>query len=313
MVASVGPAEPADHPPYGPAGGRQMSRFDILTGYASTMAALDQVLARIDSWGADHACAAVVRPSGVIASRGDPVLRYRWASVTKLATALAVLVASERGLLDLDGAAGPPGSTVRHLLAHASGLPFEGRDPIAPPGTRRIYSNHGFDALGALVGERAGVPFEGALTEWILEPLGMLGTRLLERPSQGLQGPLDDLVAVAVELQRPTLVSQETLAAATSVAFPGLVGVLPGVGRYDPLDWGLGFELHDGKVPHWMGRRNSPGTFGHFGGSGTFLWVDPAADLAVMALTDRGYGAWALDAWPALSDAVLEAAPPVGA
>jgi CubicO group peptidase (beta-lactamase class C family) len=82
--------------------------------------------------------------------------------------------------------------------------------------------------------------------------------------------------------------------------------MLPGVGRYDPLDWGLGFELHDAKVPHWMGECNSPATFGHFGGSGTFLWVDPAADLAVVALTDREYGPWSLEAWPALSDAVLD-------
>ena len=57
--------------------------------------------------------------------------------------------------------------------------------------------------------------------------------------------------------------------------FPGLVGVLPDVGRMDPNDWGLGVELRDAKTPHWTGARNSPRTFGHFGGSGTFLWVDP--------------------------------------
>jgi CubicO group peptidase (beta-lactamase class C family) len=91
------------------------------------------------------------------------------------------------------------------------------------------------------------------------------------------------------------------------VAFPGLVGVLPGVGRYDPLDWGLGFELRDGKAPHWTGSANSPGTFGHFGGAGTFLWVDPLVDVATVVLTDREYGPWALEAWPGFSDAVLAA------
>ncbi len=272
------------------------------------MTALDEILARIDDWGADHAAAAVVRPAGTIAARGDPTRDYRWASVTKLATALTVLIATERRLLDLDEAAGPPGSTVRHLLAHASGLPFEGSEPIAAPGTRRIYSNPGFDALGALVGERAGTTFEAAIGAWVLGPLGMRGTRLLERPSQGLHGPAADLAALARELLRPTLISEATHAAATTVAFPGLVGMLPGVGRFDPLDWGLGFELHDGKAPHWMGATNSPAAFGHFGGSGTFLWVDPVADLALVALTDREYGPWALEAWPVLSDAVLEAA-----
>jgi CubicO group peptidase (beta-lactamase class C family) len=79
------------------------------------------------------------------------------------------------------------------------------------------------------------------------------------------------------------------------------------VARYDALDWGLGFELRDGKTPHWTGSRNSPETFGHFGGSGSFLWVDPVAGIALACLTDRRYGPWALEAWPALSDAVLEA------
>jgi len=92
------------------------------------------------------------------------------------------------------------------------------------------------------------------------------------------------------------------------VAFPGLRGVLPGVGRMDPCDWGLGFEIRGRKSPHWTGSRNSPATFGHFGRSGTFLWVDPEAGLALVGLTDREFGPWALDAWPALSDAVLEAA-----
>ncbi len=146
------------------------------------------------------------------------------------------------------------------------------------------------------------------MTAWLLEPLGMRDTRLLERPSQGLHGPLADLAALTLELLRPTLVSTATLAAATTVAFPGLVGMLPGVGRFDPLDWGLGFELRDGKTPHWTGLSNSPATFGHFGGSGTFVWVDPVAGLGLATLTSREYGPWALEAWPSFSDAVLHAA-----
>ena len=127
-------------------------------------------------------------------------------------------------------------------------------------------------------------------------------------PSAGLHGSLDDLARFGRELLRPSLISPATLAAATTVAFPGLAGVLPGLGRFDPLDWGLGFELRDGKDPHWTGTRNSPATFGHFGASGTFLWVDPVADLALACLTERPFGPWALEAWPALSDAVLQAA-----
>jgi CubicO group peptidase (beta-lactamase class C family) len=271
------------------------------------MAALDDALARIDTWGATNVAAAVLGREGILATRGDTEQVFRWASVTKLATALTVLIGAEAGRFDLDEPAGPPGSTVRHLLAHASGLPFEGDVPLAAPGTRRIYSNPGFDALGALVAEREGRSFDAVLHDAVLDPLEMRATQLMDRPSQGLHGPLTDLASLAAELRGPTLVRPQTMAIATSVAFPGLVGLLPGVGRFDPLDWGLGFELRDGKVPHWTGSANSAGTFGHFGGAGTFLWVDPAVDVATVVLTDREYGPWALEAWPAFSDAVLTA------
>ena len=227
--------------------------------------------------------------------------------MTKLLTALATLDAVEDGLIDLDEPAGPHGATVRHLLAHASGLPFEGEAVLAQPGTRRIYSNPGFDILGSLLAERDGVGLEDALGRRILGPLAMAGTHLVSRASEGIRSPLPDLAAFARELLRPTLVTRATLDDATTTAFPGLVGVLPGVGRFDPLDWGLGFELRDAKSPHWTGSRNSPATFGHFGGSGGFLWVDPALDLALACLTDRDFGPWALEAWPPFSDAVIAA------
>ena len=72
-----------------------------------------------------------------------------------------------------------------------------------------------------------------------------------------------------------------------------------------PNDWGLGFEIRDGKSPHWTGSANSARTFGHFGQSGTFLWVDPDAGVALVVLTDRRFGEWAHSVMPALSDEVL--------
>lgn len=271
----------------------------------TTSERLADTLAAIDGWDVPHAAAAVIGPSGVLAARGDSAHSFRWASVTKLVTALSVLIAVDRGLLDLDEPAGPPGATVRHLLAHASGLAFEGDAILARPGSRRIYSNPGFDRLGAIVEERAASPFDRVVGEWILGPLGMTGASLVNRPSQGLHGNLDDLTALAGDLVRPRLLPRPVLDAATAVAFPGLPGVVPGVGRFDACDWGLGFEIHGTKDPHWMGLRNSPRAFGHFGGAGTFLWVDPDAEVALAVLTDREFGPWALGAWPALSDAVL--------
>jgi CubicO group peptidase (beta-lactamase class C family) len=267
---------------------------------------LDAVLRVIDDWDTGHASAAVVGPDGVIAQHGPTDHRYRWASVTKLATALAVLSAVDDGLLDLDEPAGPPGSTVRHLLAHASGLGFEGETILAKPGTRRIYSNVGFDLLGSLLAERSGRPVAVAFADRVLAPLGMAGTELVGRTSEGLHGPLSDAIALTSELLRPTILQPATAAPATTVQFPGLKGLLPGVGTFDPLDWGLGPEIRGGKTPHWTGTRNSPASFGHFGGAGTFVWVDPVIDRALVCLTDREFGPWALDAWPRLSDEVIE-------
>ena len=224
--------------------------------------------------------------------------------MTKLVTALAALVAAEEGTIDLDEPAGPPGSTMRHLLAHASGLPFESGPPIAKPGTRRIYSNAGFEAAAERVAANAEMPFEEYLQKAVLNPLGMQAV-LRGSPAGFLYGTLDDLVAFARELLAPTLVAPETFAEATSVQFPGLAGVIPDLGRFDPNDWGLGFELKDGKQPHFSGMLTSPRTFGHWGGSGTFLWVDPEREIALGVLTDLEFGDWAKEAWPPFSDAVV--------
>jgi len=246
----------------------------------------------------------VARAGVVVATRGPRDAELPWASVTKLLTGLAVLVALEEGTVDLDEPAGPEGSTLRHLLAHASGLAPEEGPALAAPGRRRIYSNYGIELVAAHVAERAHMPFADYLRSALLEPLGLTGA-LHGSPAWGYRGPLDDLLALARELLAPTLVAQETLTEAATVQFPGLAGVLPGWGRMDPNDWGLAFELRDAKSPHWTGTRASPRTFGHFGAAGTFLWVDRDAGVALAVLTDKEFGDWAKDAWPALSDSVV--------
>jgi CubicO group peptidase (beta-lactamase class C family) len=266
-----------------------------------------EVLGQVDAWPAETVAVGVLRDGSVAGSHGPRDQVFRWASVTKLATALAVLVAAEEGVVDLDEPAGPPGSTVRHLLAHASGLPFDAGAPIAKPGQRRIYSNAGFEAVAAHVEAAAEMRFGEYLAEAVLKPLG-LAAELRGSPAAGLHGSLDDLLRFGAELQRPSLIAPETLAEATSVQFPGLVGVLPDIGRMEPNDWGLGFELRDEKSPHWTGTRNSTRTFGHFGGSGSFLWVDPEPRVALACLCDLDFGPWALEAWPRISDDVLESA-----
>jgi CubicO group peptidase (beta-lactamase class C family) len=227
--------------------------------------------------------------------------------LTKLLAAYAVLIAVEEGAVDWDDPAGPEGSTMRHLAAHTSGLSFSEGKAQAKPGARRIYSNSGFDVLDEAVAAAAGMSFADYLDEAVLTPLGMSSTSLEGSAAADAVSTCADLTRFAAELQAPTLVSPVTLQEATTVAFPGVDGVLPGFGRQKPNDWGLGFEIRDGKSPHWTGANSSPRTFGHFGQSGTFLWVDPDAGVACIALTDRDFGPWAIEAWPPFTDRVLAA------
>jgi CubicO group peptidase (beta-lactamase class C family) len=224
--------------------------------------------------------------------------------------ALAVLVAHEEGTLLLDEPAGPPGSTVRHLLAHTSGLGPDAGEPLVPPATRRIYSNHGFEVLGDLLARRSHLPVGEYLRESVLAPLGMDATALEGSPAHGAIGTVDDLARLAVELgaTSPTILAAETLRSATAVAFPGLPGVLPGFGPQESNDWGLGFEIKGTKQPHWTPDEADPSTFGHFGRSGSLLWVDPRSRAALVVAGDRDFGDWAPPLWRALGEAVLAAA-----
>lgn len=260
----------------------------------------------IDEWPAEHSVAAVVGADGTLLGSHGPTDRvFPLASVTKLLVAYATLIAVEEGAVEWDQPAGPPGSTVRHLIAHTSGLAFTEHRAMAEPGTRRLYSSSGFEVLADTIATAAGMPFPDYLDEAVCQPLGMTSTALTGSAGSGASAPCADLIRFAAELQAPTLVATETMAEATTVAFPGRNGVLPGLGHQRPNDWGLGFELRDHKDPHWTGKHSSPRTFGHFGQSGTFLWVDPDARLACVVLTDLDFGEWAKQAWPALTDAVL--------
>ncbi len=272
------------------------------------MTELEMVLREeLATWPAPAPAAAVLRGPDDVVSSG-PEEPYGWASVTKLLTALVVLDAVGEGGIDLDEPAGPPGATVQHLLAHASGLSAESDRVLSAPGRRRIYSNHGFEVLGELLVRRTRASFRTLLRERVLRPLGMHGTDCAGSPAHGARGPVGDLVLLASELLRPRHFPPERLASATTTVYPGLSGVLPGFGRQEPNNWGLGFEVRGRKDPHWTSPLNSPDTFGHFGQAGAFLWVDPVNQVAAVAATDTAFGPWAADAWPRFSTRVLQGA-----
>lgn len=267
-----------------------------------------QALRQIDDWPAEHRAAGLADADQILARHGDVEHRFAWGSVTKLLVAYATLVAAEEGSLDLDEPAGPEGATVRHLLSHVSGLAWDSPKPTGKPGERRVYSNTGYVVLADHLEARTEMPFGDYLAAAVLQPLG-LGATLEGDAAGGIVGTLGDMLRFGQEALAPALLAPETLAEATTVQFPGLDGVLPGYGRQSPNDWGLGFELRDRKSPHWTGTRNSERTYGHFGskpGSATFLWIDPERELLAAGLADESFGEWAAEAWPALSDALLE-------
>jgi CubicO group peptidase (beta-lactamase class C family) len=260
------------------------------------------------SWPVPTVAAAVVRPDGSTHGIGPIDHSFRIASISKILVGWAALIAVEEGTLRLDQPACQDGCTIRHLLAHAGGYTFDGPKPITKPGVRRIYSNTGIELATDALSSAAEMPFEQYLREAVLEPLGMTGTALRGSPAYGIHSTVRDLVAFIGELRHPTLLSAASAHEFRTTQFPGLAGLVPGIARYDDCPWGLGTEIKGTKEPHWTGTRNSPDTFGHFGGAGTLLWVDPGAQIACVALTDRPFDEWSADAlqlWPAFADAVL--------
>ena len=268
-----------------------------------------RALERVRSWPVPNAAAAVVGADGTgIASVGAGATVFRLASVTKVLTAWSTLVAIEEGIVHLDDAVGQPGCTLRHLLAHAGGYPFEGDDPVAAPQSRRIYSNTGIELVARHVEQAAGVAFADYLAESVTEPLVMASTELRGSPAHAVWSSVADLCSLLAELQSPRLIHRSTASDAVRTHYPGLAGIVPAMGRFDPCPWGLGVEVRGDKSPHWTGTTNSPATYGHFGAAGTMLWVDPAAGVGLVALTDRSFDDWAVEAkrsWRELSDAVV--------
>lgn len=266
------------------------------------LSALDQ----IDAWDVPSAVAGVFTVDGLVATHGPTDRTYPLASVSKVLAAITAHIAVEEGSIGLDDPAGPEGSTVRHLLAHASGLPPDGDAvPLGPPERKRIYSNVGFEVLGQHLSHQAGMPLHEYVHLALVDTLGLTGTRVDGSPAHGYRSTVADLVTVLRAVVDGSLLAPSSVEAMTAPAFPDLAGVLPGYGAQDPNPWGLGVEVRGEKSPHWTAPTNSPRTWGHFGRSGTFVWWDPEAALGLVVLTDRDFGPWAIDAWPPLAAAVL--------
>ena len=245
---------------------------------------------------------------GVLHESGDVDEIFPFASVTKPIVAWSALVAVDRGLLDLDAPAGAPapdGATIGHLLSHSSGIAADSDERLASPGTRRIYSNRGIEILGQWLQEATGTPLETWVETTVLEPLGMASVLIPGSPAHSGEGSARDLSLFARELASPRLVSPALAERACAPVLPELDGVLPGYGRQVPNPFGLGVEVRGAKSPHWTGKGNSPQTFGHFGQSGSFMWVDPVAERQAVFVGAEPFGQIHRKTWPALGDQIL--------
>ena len=130
---------------------------------------------------------------------------FRIASVSKLATSIAVMQLVERGELDLDVDIStytdvkiprryPGDITLRNLLTHTAGFEERGenlvtsepgpfdleksvrQDPpvqVFAPGTTPAYSNYGISLAGYIVERVSGEVFEDYVRKHVLEPAGM--------------------------------------------------------------------------------------------------------------------------------------------
>ncbi|UFU02031.1 beta-lactamase family protein [Ruania suaedae] len=251
---------------------------------------------------------AVSSDTRILSLDGEVEAARPWKSVTKLLTALATLIAVDRGHVHLDDPAGPEGSTVRHLLAHASGLPFEAGGPTQTPGQRRVYSNVGFETLAGHVSDAVDTDFALWAREVVLEPLELSTVEFHGSAAYAAGGSTLDALGLGLELLTPTLLDGDLAQQARTVAFPGLAGVLPGFGNQTHNDWGLGYEIRAGKSPHWTAPEADLATFGHFGQSGSFLWVDPQARLTAAFLGAQPFRADLHgELWPRLNSEILSA------
>ena len=235
------------------------------------------------------------------ATFGRRDVAFAWASVSKLAVAALVGVAVQEGTLAFDEPLGPTGSTVAHVLAHASGL-GPSRDALgAKVGTKRIYSTYGFE----LIAERLGGT--SAVVENIRRLLGLRSVISDGTAGGGLIGTLTDLETLARIWMGQGPISSEILREMTRVFLPDIGGVVPGFGSFQPSPWGLGPQIK-GSNTHWIGEKWPSAAFGHFGQSGSLVLIDPEQQFAVVALSSRDFGPWAVSTWPSWTSRMYELA-----
>lgn len=272
---------------------------------------------------------------------------FDMASLTKvIATTSAVMQLVEQGKIRLEDSAseywpefranGKEEITIRELMTHYSGLgpdlPLEpawsGYDkalrmiveqkPVAPPGTRFIYSDINFETLGEIVLRVSGQTLDVYTAEHIFQPLGMKDTmfkppaslRTRIAPTEYQNGTSGKMLWG--EVHDPTAYNMGGVSGHAGLfstaddlsIFAQMIlgkGTAHGVRILSPLSVekmtspatppgktavrGLGWDI-DSPYSSNRGELFPVGSFGHTGFTGTSIWIDPASETHVIILTN---------------------------
>jgi CubicO group peptidase (beta-lactamase class C family) len=249
--------------------------------------------------------------------------RFHLASVSKAFAAMSIMILQERGLLSVDDPlckyakdcpAGWESITLHHLLTHTSGLPVDpevdctdfnpsylealeiikGAPLLSEPGTEYNYSNAGYIALGYVVEQVSGVPYDEFVRDNIFTPLGMSASgavdadslpanaavgysepgkrtpfivRPIIHPAGGLYSTVEDLFKWDQALYGEKLVKKESL---DKIFTPYL------------NNYGYGWEVdQDGVVGRQIGHS------GHIGGFRTRLTRYPDSRSTIIVLSNN--------------------------
>src|ERR1019366_3695267 len=271
------------------------------------------------------------------------------ASMTKcIATATAVMKLVEAGKLRLNDPVaaylpevakpGKENITIRELLTHFSGLRedlelkgrWKGREmayqmamdaePAFPPGSRFLYSDINFEALGFVVEKVSGLSLDEYAARNIFEPLGMKETRFLPPAGwrrriapteygenhQMLRGTVHDPTARrmgGVAGHAGLFSTGDDLAKYSQALLNGGGGILsalsvekmtrPEQPPSAPVLRGFGWDI-DSPFSSNRGDLLPVGGDGHTGFTGTSMWIDPTTQTYIILLTNavhpRGKG-----------------------
>jgi len=219
----------------------------------------------------------------------SPEVAYHWGSISKIATATAVMQQVEQGRIDLDATLDtyfpefPLGRKirVRNLLSHSAGLPsFEDEYLVAfgenrmpdlatvlegyrsrvkelayEPGSRSVYQNWNFLILARLVEKASGEEFTAYVRRHVFVPAGMKNAAYT---TAELAGKPEALSVVTAE----RLASTESLLAENGLKMDGFVayrnGALAYLGPYDILPcWaGVKSPAADAALLGWIFLNN---------------------------------------------------------